>query len=511
LSILMLFRTILLTILISSFTIVGSGGYSFNLAQATEKPAEFPFPQKEFTSGNDESPDIKDSNLKAEVVADGLDLPTTMAFLGPNDILVLEKEKGTVQRIVDGKTLSEPLLDVNVAAAVERCMCGIAISKNGSTTYVFLYYTEAETADKEDMTKGKEPIGNRLYRYELADNKLVNPKLLLDLPAAPGPRHNGGAIIVGPDNNIYVAIGDVDGTYKEGFTTKAQNYVEDGSQPDGRGGILRVTQDGQPVGNGIIGNKFPLNLYYAYGVRSSFGLDFDPLTGKLWDTENGAGYADEINLVYPGFNSGWKQVQGMASLKSDFDPKALVNFDGKGEYSDPKFEWVGTVGPTAIKFLNSSKLGQQYENNIFVGDVHEGRIYHFKLNADRTELVLDGQLADKVAETQSEDELKDIIFGTGFGGITDLEVGPDGYLYALSIGQGKIFKIVPQENGGNVQDNNNNVNNGNTNGNTEDNSGNGNVNTQENNQGNNNNNDINTGNTEDNSGNVFKLAPLAPQ
>src|SRR5215210_4898288 len=223
------------------------------------------------SSDGDDLPVIHDPNLKVEEVARGLDLPTTMAFLGDNDILVMEKDKGTVQRIVNGKMLPEPLLDVNVATSVERCMCGIAISSQsngggtGLRTYVFLYYTEAELTDSEDIIEGKAPLGNRLYRYELVNNKLINPILLLDLPALPGPRHNGGAIMIGPDNNLYIPIGDVDGTYTGGpGETKAQNYV-DGVEPDGRSGIRRITQDGQPVGIGILGNSYPLVLYYAYG------------------------------------------------------------------------------------------------------------------------------------------------------------------------------------------------------------------------------------------------------
>ncbi|HZC48256.1 MAG TPA: hypothetical protein VE244_04250, partial [Nitrososphaeraceae archaeon] len=96
-------------------------------------------------SDGDDLPIINDPNLKVELIVQGLDLPTTMAFLGPNDILVLEKDKGTVQRIVNGKILPEPLLDVNVATSVERCMCGIAVSQSDTgITYVFLYFTEAE-------------------------------------------------------------------------------------------------------------------------------------------------------------------------------------------------------------------------------------------------------------------------------------------------------------------------------------------------------------------------------
>ena len=128
-------------------------------------------------------PTINDPNILAEKIIEGLDFPTSMAFLGPDDILVLEKEKGTVQRIVNGNILDNPLLDVNVATKSERGMLGIAVSKNQTNTYVFLYFTESDTEDGDDVSKEIEPIGNRLYRYELVNNKLIHPKLLLDIPA----------------------------------------------------------------------------------------------------------------------------------------------------------------------------------------------------------------------------------------------------------------------------------------------------------------------------------------
>jgi glucose/arabinose dehydrogenase len=133
----------------------------------------------------------------------------------------------------------------------------------------------------------------------------------------------------------------------------------------------------------------------------------------------------------------------MSSNADDFDPEDdLVSFDGKGKYSDPEYEWTVTLGPTALKFLNSDKLGAEYVNDVFVSDVVTGRIYHFDLNEDRTELVLEGPLADKVAETR-DTGIEDIVFAEGFGGITDLEVGPDGYLYVVSLGHGSIYRILP--------------------------------------------------------------------
>jgi aldose sugar dehydrogenase len=411
----------------------------FTKVDAQEEETEIHF------SDNSGRPEINDPNFRVEEVISGLELPTTMAFLGPNDMLVLEKDKGTVRRVTNGKLLDEPVLDFTVATQSERAMGGIAISHRDSKTYVFLYLTELEQSnnDGDDLKKGVKPLGNRLYRYEFIDGKLVNPLLLLDLPALPGPRHNGGAIIVGPDNNLYIPVGDVDGSYQGvKYQTQAQNY-EDGIEADGRSGILRINQDGQPVGEGILGDEVPLRLYYAYGIRNSFGITFDPVTGNLWETENGPGNSDEINLVLPGFNSGWQETMGLAKNDDDFDLSNMVDFGGKGVYRDPELVWLNTAGPTGIKFLSSDKYGPQYKNDLFAGDVHNGRLYHFKLNEDRTHLVLEGPLAGKIIKTPNSDGLDQIVFGEGFGGITDLEMGSDGYLYVVSIGQGKIFKIVP--------------------------------------------------------------------
>jgi len=391
-----------------------------------------------FTHTSAATPTINDPKLKVEVLFKGLKFPTSMAFLGSNDILVLEKNDGTIQRIVNGTLLPKPILDVNVAKRSERGLLGIAIAKNddqnGRPVYVFLYFTESAKKDGNDISEGQVPLGNRLYRYELVGDKLVNPKLLLDLPAEPYPYHNGGRIVIGPDNNVYLAIGDL------GNFTEAQN-MQHRANIDGRGGILRVTQDGKSVGNGILGGSYPINLYYAYGIRNSFGIAFDPVTDRLWDTENGDHYGDEINLVYPGFNSGYRKIQGVwKAYQSGPGPvlsnpaEGLVDFGGRGKYSMPEFTWNTTIGVTALSFFNSTKLGKVYENDLFVGDFNNGNIYRFELNKDRTALNLQNHLSDKIADTNKEFE--EVIFGQGFGGITDMKVGPDGYLYVLSIHEG---------------------------------------------------------------------------
>jgi aldose sugar dehydrogenase len=425
--------------------------------------------------------EVKDPNLEIETIFSGLEFPTAIAFLGPGDILVTEKNTGKVQRIVDGELAEEPLLQVNVANQVERGLLGMAVSKNLSDkkSYVFLYYTEA--AENETIREGAEiredgseevdinggpdfsggnsnrPVGNRLYRYELSEDrtKLVNPKMLLDLPYEPGPAHDGGTIAIGGynnSNNVCVTIGNLHiHPYNEGEGTNQAQNIRGGDKPDGRAGIICVTQNGQKIKSetegerGILGDEHPLDKYFAYGIRNSFGLTFDPITGHLWDTENG-GY-DEINLVEPGFNSGFSVITGSSLnefYKEKFDriSKDLVYFDGNGKYSDPELDLGQYLfPPTAIAFLNSEALGNEYENDLFVASVY-GKILHFDLDQSRRQLDLEGELADKIAVY--EEDLEDVVIADHLGTITDLKVGPDGYLYGVIL-RGDIVRILPEE------------------------------------------------------------------
>ena len=199
-------------------------------------------------------------------------------------------------------------------------------------------------------------------------------------------------------------------------------------------------------------NNYYAKYYYAYGIRNTFGLSIDPLTGNLWDTENGEDKYDEINLVNPGFNSGWIRVMGPISRNNDNNnytknklQEELVNFPGS-RYTDPAFSWKQEIGVTDIEFFNSSKLGTKFKNNIFVGDINYGNLYYFEINSSRTGINLNAAfkshgLSDLVADANNE--TSPIIFGTNFGRITDIETGPDGFLYILSYEDGKLYRILP--------------------------------------------------------------------
>jgi aldose sugar dehydrogenase len=371
---------------------------------------------------------LNDPNLRVTEVVGGLSQPTAMAFIAANDLLVLQKADGRVRRIINGVLQTGSVLDVNVDNASERGLLGIAVHPDfPATPFIYIYYTESSAGSDSSGS----PLANRVYRYTWNGTALVNPELILDLPATPGPNHDGGAMTFGPDGKLYVVIGDLN---RDG---QLQNF-SGGPSPDNTSVIFRINDDGSALNDNPFASQAELGKYYAYGIRNSFGLAFDPATGDLWDTENGPDAYDEINLVRPGFNSGWERIMGPANRDAE-GTGDLVQFPAS-EYSDPKFSWLSTVGPTGIVFLNSQQLGTQYENDIFIGDINNGNLYHFKPNSTRNGFLFqNAALGDLVADDSNE--LQEVIFGIGLGGITDLKVGPDGLLYVLSFGQGKIYAI----------------------------------------------------------------------
>lgn len=372
---------------------------------------------------------VRDSSLQVREVTGGLSGPTGMAFIGANDILVLQKNDGRVRRVQNGVLQAGAVLDLAVDSASERGLLGIALHPSfPSTPSVYLYFTESSNGS--DTNGSVTPAAHRVYRYTWNGSALVNQALVTTLPVTPGANHDGGIITFGPDGKLYIIIGDLN------RTGRLQN-IASGAAADDSSVILRLNADGSiPPDNPFASQGGVLAKYYAYGVRNSFGMAFDPVTGRLWDTENGPSSYDEINLVRPGFNSGWLQIMGPDARDAQ-GVGDLYQVPGS-QYSDPEFSWLNPVGVTAIAFLNSTLLGAQYQNDVFVGDINNGNLYRFEPNSARDGFVLPSVLTDLVADDATERDA--VVFGSGFGGITDLKVGPDGQLYVLSF-SGRIYAI----------------------------------------------------------------------
>ena len=445
------------------------------------------------------TPAMLDDNLTVSTVITGLDQPTSMAFIGMNDFFVLEKATGKVQRVVNGVLHSTPL-DLPVNNASERGLLGIALHPNfAQNGFVYLYWTESSTGSDTANIDLVPLLGNRVDRYVWNGTTLTFDRNLIKLRAfqqdAGQPsrgNHNGGVLRFGPDGKLYVIFGD---NGRRGFL---QNLPQGGPNPDDQFGgpepddahltgvILRLNDDGStPSDNPFINAVPPFQLFqvstnlrkvFAYGIRNSFGMDFDPLSGTLWTQENGDDAFDEINRVTPGFNGGWIQAMGPISRIDEF--RSIEMSYGAGnlqqlrwppsnialspqqarlrmgmlpgaQYVDPEFSWKYAVAPSPIGFVKGRGLGPQFEGDLFVGasrtTLLNGFLFRFKMNADRQHFSLtDPRLADRVADNVDkfdQTESESLLIGRDFGITTDIQTGPNGNVFVVSLSNGAVYEI----------------------------------------------------------------------
>jgi glucose/arabinose dehydrogenase len=492
-------------------------------------------------------PSLEDSNLRLAAFTDGLELPTSIAFLGEDDLLVLEKNSGKVKRVHDGATTT--VLDLSVNNFSERGLLGIALHPDfPDDDGVYLFWTcRAVTAPDADPFAPEEQrcsnehltgladsddvlqvpmLGNRVDRFNWDGSTLSfdrNLEMLLafqndgsPIPTgqgddAAGPNgqqpargnHDGGILAFGADKKLYVMFGDVGrrGALQNlpcGPTSAAcpgEVTPDDqfgGPSPDDNhftGVILRLNDDGStPTDNpffdagAAIGGEIGENLQrtFAYGIRNSFGMAVDPVSGALWQQENGEDAFDELNRVQAGMNSGWIQVAGPADRIAQYKqiettslhhedfpnlqqfrwgPENIAETPAEGlaslfqlpgsHYSDPEFSWKHVLAPAAIGFLGSTTLGPQYRNDLFVGmSVPEplgGPLFRLNLTGNRRAIgVDDPRLADRVADNLTFHEMTEsesFLFATDVGVVTDIETGPNGNLFVVSLDQGTVYEI----------------------------------------------------------------------
>jgi glucose/arabinose dehydrogenase len=290
-------------------------------------------------------PEMVDSNLRVRAAVSGLPSPTSMAFLGPNDLLVLEKETGRVRRVINGTVQTTPVLDLPVNYASERGLLGIALHPrfriNGA---VFLFWTESSVRADTDVLSQTPLLGNRVDRFHWNGATLTHEMNVIRLRALqedagqpPRGNHDGGILRFGPDGKLYIYMGD------NGRRGQMQNLPDghslEGNMPDDQFGgpepdnahltgvILRLDDDGRtPIDNPFHsagakrGGEAGANLQkvFAYGIRNGFGMAFDPVSGALWEAQNGDDSFTELNLVERGSNLGWIQVMGPLERISQF-------------------------------------------------------------------------------------------------------------------------------------------------------------------------------------------------
>jgi len=396
---------------------------------------------------------LNDATLTRDtVLASGVTTPIAIEFLNPGDptrYFIIEKDSGQAKLVVNG-AVTATLLDLPVNYASERGLLGIALDPNFATNnYVYLYYTRSSTGTDTNVTTSW--TDNRVERYRFTGTALVEPFTLVtfarDLSQNNGPNHDGGIILFGPDGKLYGVTGDLNrGTF--GNPRIEQNTGS--SSAAGVGGVFRLNRDGSvPSDNPFFSHaSSAIKRLFAYGIRNSFGMMFDPWTGKLWLSENGPDKYDEINLVGRGFNSGWRKIMGPDSRNATYSENGNTAYNAgdlimltNAYYDDPKFSWLTPLGVAAIGFVNSARFNTGTRGQLIVGEANNSRLYMLPLNDERDGFALTGDLADWVADSTAERNL--LTWGTGWGVVTDIKVGPDGYLYVVSAYSNRVYRIRP--------------------------------------------------------------------
>jgi aldose sugar dehydrogenase len=460
-----------------------------------------------------QAPEVLDPDLTVRTAVSGLEQPVSMAFIGDDDFLVLEKATGRVKRVVDG-SVAGIVLDLPVNSNSERGLLGIALHPRfADNGFVYLFWSESSTGADSTGSTEVDLMANRVDRFRWTGSQLVMDRPITrfrafqhDAGQTPRGNHDGGVLRFGSDGKLYAIVGDTgrrgqtqnlfDGPFGPGIPDDQFG----GPQPDDAhttGVIVRLNDDGStPTDNpffaegAAVGGQVGANIQriFSYGLRNSFGMAVDPVSGDLWQQENGDDSFSELNRVTPGMNSGWVQIMGPASRVAQFktiettmvpdppDPRApngyfglqqirwpptniadtpqealsrMVSFGRAAHFSDPELSWKFEVAPGGIGFLDSRALGPQYEGDLFVGGARDflegGHLFRIELTGNRRKVAVDDpRLEDRVADNVGKwegTESESLRFGTGFGVGTDIHTGPDGHLYVVSLSHGRVYEI----------------------------------------------------------------------
>jgi glucose/arabinose dehydrogenase len=331
--------------------------------------------------------------IKIRPVATGLNGPSGFTFAPNGTIWYLERGTGEV-RTLDPATGNRHLVFTigGVDGSGERGALGIALHPRWpKKQVVFAYVTRMG---------GGGQLQNQLVRFTVNNGTGTGLKVLLRTPASSSPYHNGGRILFGPGNKLFVVIGD--GHNSANAQDRTNNL---------RGKILRL----DPDGTASKGN--PFGRIWSYGHRNSFGFTFDPQTGRLWETENGPECTDEINLIAKGANYGWGPNESCSLPK----PQGTNNSGPRPRHM-PKRYFGSTIGITGAAFCHRCGIGSLNGDLVF-GDVNSGSIRAIGLNHKRNDIATAPH-----------------IIKTAPSGVHSVEVSPNGHLF-FSTANG-IYRLV---------------------------------------------------------------------
>lgn len=328
--------------------------------------------------------------LRAEIVQENTGFIVDMDFALDGRLFYITQAGNIYAQPLTASSVPPPLLTLNVARATsfESGLLGLALSPTFAEDHTFyVYYTVPD--------ENNAPIASRLARYVEQEGKATSETILLDLPARPDQQyHFGGALNFGPDGKLYLIFGDT-------------NLPDEARNPQTPyGAILRINPDGSIPDD----NPFPGSYVYAFGIRNGFGLAWQPDTGVLFETENGADCDDEFNRIEPGKDYGW----------------GLYPYDTcpyPDDATPPLYQWTPTAAPATLLFYQGTRI-PEWDGKVLICGFNRQELYVVTLTKD-------GQSVQTMEQAN--------ILGLDFPCRVALVEGPDGWVYAA--GESSIFRI----------------------------------------------------------------------
>jgi glucose/arabinose dehydrogenase/regulation of enolase protein 1 (concanavalin A-like superfamily) len=324
-------------------------------------------------------------------LAHGLKDPTVFAF-APNGDIYLGEQSGVILIYRNGAVLPTPVVSLNTDSTGEKGLLGLAFDPNFATNgYMYISYTTLdEHAQLSRLTVQNGTASLATEKVYVKGNQLQNS------------HHSANDLHIGPDGKLWWTVGDNVPSITNGETLT--NIY---------GKILRFNLDGTiPSDNPFLHVPGAVPSIYAYGLRNPFRFTFLP-NGKAIVEDTGSNYWEELNTIQPGGNYGWDFYEGNCGSCGYINPA----------YAYGHYPVDGAA--SAISAYSGSVFPKQYDHVVFFGDYNRGDIEAVAFDPTFTT------------------ETSDTVFDSGAGTIADLQEGPDGNLYYVSIFEGTFTKISP--------------------------------------------------------------------
>jgi glucose/arabinose dehydrogenase len=373
--------------------------------------------------------DVQGGKIRVVTVASGLFHPWSLSFLPDGRTMLVAERHGKLRMIRDGSLLPEPVwTSPTPPGQGGDALHAVAVHPEfAKNNLVYMSYPK----------QGERGSTLAVARGHLKGGTLGDVEEIFVADAWETGGNLAGRILFGPDNSLYVTVGD-----RDRICCNAQQLRPDGSDDNSLrmkaqdvgnhvGKTLRIRDDGGvPRDNPLVGRAGAKPEVFTYGHRNGYGLAFHPETKELWQAEIGPMGGDEVNVLLPGHNYGWPLVSSgrnyTGTLVSD-QPWARPGMD------NPRIHWVPSISPSSIMFYTGDKF-PRWKNNLFVGALTTAQLVRIAFNqpsqAERREGLL---IPLKVR-------------------IRDVQQGPDGYIYVATergfggnTADGTILRIEPAD------------------------------------------------------------------